>query len=124
MFYDKHQENLKTLHDNLGTLEINTIAAIIDDYLSHQEKDSMIACFVFAVYAKHKAEDAINNPGIVKVIPLKDDKKFKKMLYEGVVSGAILTQAAILGIVCGKTFFEEALFLRDSNCTKEHTPEQ
>ena len=60
------------------------IAAIINNFLSHQEKDGMIACFVFAAYAKHKAEKgATNNLDIIKVLPLRyEDEKLKIMLYD------------------------------------------
>ena len=59
----------------------------------------MIACFVLAVYAKHRAEEgAIQNAGIIKALPPRDDKKLKKMLYKGVVTGAIITGAAIVAL--------------------------
>ena len=104
--------------DRLETLEINTIAAIIDNYISHQKKDGMVACFVFAVLVKLKAEEgAIQNADIIKVLPPIDD--VKTMLYdERFRIGVIVTGDAILGILCGIIFFEKALYVIDRTYTK------
>ena len=101
MFYDKHQENIKDIHDNLGTFKINTTAAIINDFQLQKKIESIITCFVFAVYTKHRAEEgAISNSDIIKALPLRDfysHKELNKMHYYGVVIGrAIAIGVAIV----------------------------
>ena len=96
--------------DRLERCNANMIGAITEEYLSLQEKDGMVACLFFAVYAKHKVEeDSISNSDSVKVLPLRDYEKLKEILYDkGFMSGTILTGAA-LSILCDIIFFRKRI---------------
>ena len=108
-FYNEKFQELKDMVNTLERYDAGINDPIIDKFLSLWEKNSMVTCFVFAVYPKHKAEeDAISNSDIIKVLPPRGYKKFKKILYDEGFMSSILTGAA-LGILCGIIFFRKCI---------------
>ena len=65
--YYKKCQNFKAMFDRLKTCDADTIAVTINKVNPKINRRGLIVCFVFAVYAKHRAEET-QNADIIKAL--------------------------------------------------------
>ena len=73
---DEKCEDFKAILDRLKSCKADMTAAIINEINFKINSERLIVCFIFAVYAKHRAEEGvIQNADIIKALPPIDFEK-------------------------------------------------